>query len=250
MARRRGGTPFDIMRNNGVRGGASSPPEGAFEPADSLPEPRAAWSENLRDLWDAGVPVVLRVPRGVAIMACVSVLGLLVLAYWAGYSQGSSATEERLRSEWAEGGRPDRIPGMPSATATLVVPDTANPGGSEPAAGDQPAVRVARDPRQVGLNYLILAMYPRMEAERLGAFLDGRGVETIVIPTDNGRSFEVVGLVGFTSEQRRAGEHREYERRMRQLGRDWHAFNNFKGLNLSDMYWRLFTGPASPERPR
>lgn len=230
MARRRDvQTPLEIMRQNAPGPAVEAPQEYA---------PRLGWADQLKEVWDAGVPVVLRVPRGVAIAACAGVLALMVLSYWVGYSRGSSATAERLKVEYEQGGRPDRVP---DATARIVVPDTGRP--SAEGMGAQEPRPVSRDPRVVGLNYVVLAMYPRVEADRLAMFLAGRGVETVVVPTDNAELFHVVGLAGFTTEQYRAGEHREYERRMKQLGRDWRAFNDNKGLDLSDMYWKLFTGP-------
>lgn len=238
MAKRRDTmAPYEIM-GAAQRSAAAAPAESGGEGEADSSLPKASWSEGLRDLWDAGVPVVLRVPRGFAIMFCVGVVGLMVLSWWVGYQQGASAREEQLKYEWEQGGRSTRVP-------QGVAPQFVDPSSADAenlgSAGAEPRI-VGQDPRKVGLNYLVLARTAKQEADRLAIFLAGRGVETIVIPDDNARFHVVVGLQGLTTEQYRAGDHREYERRMRQLGRDWQAYNKGKGLNLSDMYWDLYTG--------
>jgi type II secretory pathway pseudopilin PulG len=240
MARRRDSmAPYEIM---GTRGGNGSPAPASDEPI----EPRRHWTQSVRDLWDAGVPVVVRVPRGFAVLICVGVLALMVLAYWVGFTRGQAALRHAHAEQIAALDRAaGRIPGA-GRLVEVPTPDlTAGPQGDGGRAVEaQDRASAVGDPRQPGLNYLILARYPREEADRLARFLAGRGVETAVIPTDNARFFHVVGLRGFTTDQYRAGVQAAYERQMRQLGRDWQASNAGRGHNLSDMYWRLYTGPG------
>lgn len=247
MARRREGmAPYEIMGS--TTQGGSAPAAEPAEPAVA----RRTLGESVRELWDAGVPVVVRVPRGFAVLICVGVLGLIVLSYWVGYSRGRSAAEAELAEEVAELERAvGRAPRLAGGRLDLAVPDLATRGaGDEAFSGRSGGIGRAGDAGgsgasvlRPGLNYLVLARYPRKEAERLSAFLSSRGVETAVVPTDNGEFFHVVGLRGFTTEEYRSGEQAAYERMMKQLGRDWKAFNAGRGHNLSDMYWKLYTGP-------
>lgn len=224
MAKRRDNrAPFEVMGVNTP--GARPVPE---VERDLGPPAVAAWRGAL-DWWQAGTPVVLRLPRGWAVLLGVALIGLIVLAYWTGHSRGYTAAEVALGQQETEirtGRAPVELPvgaGDEMVQATPVAP---------------PAVR---DGRQPGKNYLMLALYPESEALRLQRFLAARGVETWVVPSNNGL-FHVVGTKGYTREERSAGADKDYYDLMRRLGRDWQAANDGRGLNLSDMYWALYEG--------
>lgn len=233
MARRRDGlAPYEIM-------GAAKADEDAAAPD---PVPAAMPSSPATAWWDAGAPVVLRLPRGFAALLAVAVLGLVLLAYWVGHSRGGAATRAEIEQAQADArigrGIPDaplRIPVIGGATTE---PDGVTTGG-----GTGPAQPAAAGRRVSGLNYLVLASYPPAEAERLASFLRERGVEIGVVPSDTARLAQVVALRGFTSEQYRAGEHRDHEERLRRFGREWQAANGGKGDSLGSMFWERYAGP-------
>src|SRR5690606_37360841 len=153
--------------------------------------------------WDAGVPVVLRLPRGFAVLVGVAILGLVFLAYWVGYSRGAAAERAAYEEEQTQ----LRITGrLPSGVGRVVeVPVEGEGGRVNDGRSDATTRPGGGDPRRPGFNYLILARFPHEEAGRLARFLAERGVETAVIPSDTAGLSHVVALRGFTSEQYSAG---------------------------------------------
>ena len=240
MARRSGSrAPYEIM-------GAVTRGSGSSAPADDLPEPEPEYisSDSGDNLWTqavrgASVPVILRLPRGFAVLAAAGVLSLIVLSYWVGYTRGVSATEGEFEQQTINL-RDDRVP---RRGQVIEMRSAASNGGfldaSDVAGGGATA---DGDPRREGLNYLIVARFPRgleTEAERLASFLREGGVEAAAISSDNGELFHVVGLQGYTTEEYRAGRHHAYMDQVRRLGRQWKTHNNGKGSDLSDMWWKL-----------
>jgi hypothetical protein len=180
-----------------------------------------------------GAPVLLRLPRGFAVVLVVAAVGLVVLAYRVGFSRGEAAAELRL-IELADSGRP------------LLRQPPPLPQGSTPPPAEQapraPAGLLQGDLRQVGLNYLILARYPKDEAQRLREFLASRGVETIAVPSDNARLFHVVAWPGFTGDQWSGPNGTAFVAEMRKHGAAWKLHNNNRGDDLRSMYWKLYEG--------
>ena len=236
--------PYEIM---GPRGrlagrGARHDSEAGGEGADG-PEPsgwRISWVTDRSEsgegaasgpaawwAWSgAGVPIILRVPRGVAIAAAVGLLGLLVLAYWVGYERGDAAAAQRVRAEYTGSGPAPDAPPAPNRGAAggpTGAPEP-NPAGGTTAAPD------TADPRQAGLNYFVVASYPRDHAERCARFLASRGVET-VIGSANNDGLHAVWVVerGFTADQYGGAAYTEFKRRLRELGRAWRRFNDGQG---------------------
>ena len=179
---------------------------------------------------DFGQPLMLRVPRGVAVAALGGIVVLLIIAYGVGYARGRSAT--------ADAG-PGYVAGI-------------DPGSMEMRGMRKPpaAIRVDPageliDPRVPGSNYLIVAQYPEDEAERLSDFLWERGVETLLQRLDNGR-FHVIVVTppeGFTKEAMGLGEHVPFRTQMLALGRAWKQHNGNRGDDLTSMYFKRFDPP-------
>jgi hypothetical protein len=180
-----------------------------------------------------------------ALSLLAGLLGLLILAYWVGYSRGGSAAEERAMAIYEpHNNGVDRVPpnrlragaergalGGVSAASE----GTSGRGYSQVAAGQ------GADPRTAGLNYLILATSPEEDAWRLKKFFSGRGVDVMVSPRNNRGLCQVIVLGGITPQQ--YGDKDVRERiltPMRALGRDWKASNGGKGDDLSSMYYEKY----------
>jgi hypothetical protein len=175
-----------------------------------------------------------------AVAMLAGLLGLLVLAYWVGYSRGDSAAEKRVTAMYepalADDGRtpPERTGTGPGSRI-----NTANTGSGTATTPAQQA-----DPRVKGSNYLILALYPEEEARRLKAFLAERQVEVMVGPRNNKGLCQVIALTGFTREQVRDTDAAErFLAKMRALGRDWKAANDNRGDDLASMYYDKYQPP-------
>lgn len=190
------------------------------------------------ETWHAGAsePMILRVPRGLAVCLLLGLLGLLVLSYWVGHSRGGTAAQARVRAEYepalTESGRV-------SPTGTGLITDRS--GGATADSG----VSGYDDPRVLGRNYLVLALYPLDEAQRLRAFLAGRQVDVMIGLRNNKGLRQVIALNGFTREQMRTSDAEDrFMTKLRGLGRQWKSFNHGKGDDLSSMYYEKFEPPA------
>lgn len=190
-----------------------------------------------------GGAVVLRLPRGLAVVLAAVLVLLIVLAYFAGRSQGYTAgqtaerekleTINRLGARDAGGAAPLGRPGVRSGNAATAGNETSGGGGRVYLPGDA-------DPRAAGENYPVLARYDLDEARRLADFLADKGVDTLVVSAHNAGLFLVVAVQGYTGEQFRSQQHLPFERRLRDLGRQWKIHNGNKGDDLSSLYWALY----------
>lgn len=178
-------------------------------------------------------PILIRVPRGYAVLAAAGVVLVVVLAYWVGHTRGYRAAERDLTVSEA-----------PVTPAVVLPPASSNnaiPSGSPAtsAVSTTSDVTPKVDPRREGLNYYILAHYPLTEAQRLARFLREGGVEAYAIPVQNKGLAQVVAGRGFTAQEIGSPAANEYRDRLRALGKQWQARQ--KGANdLSDMYLDRF----------
>lgn len=108
----------------------------------------------------------------------------------------------------------------------------ASTSGANRAAAVLPAAKF-----EPGLNYLVIANYHRDEAQSAAAFLIDNGVQATVAAVNNGATWHVIGLRGFTGEQMRAGDHRQYRESVEALGRAWERDHNGAD-NFSGMFFR------------
>ena len=196
------------------------------------------FGRSVVDAWRDGAsePLLLRVPRGMALSLLVGLLGLLFLAYWVGYSRGDSAAEKRVTAIYEPhlSGEQRTPPTRPGASQS---PDTAVSGSSGQVSGQNSTAAVP-DQRIPGMNYLVLAVYPYDEALRLQKFLAGRQVEVMLGPRNNKGLCQVITLRGFTRQQfRDTNEAERFRTRLQALGRDWKTANGGKGDDLSSMYY-------------
>ena len=231
MSRRRDNTPpFEIM---GSRSKPSQGSGGGSKPSSAFGVGFSGVLRSITDAWrrSASEPLTLRVPRGMALALIGGLLGLLILSYWVGYGRGHSAMKKEFEqiypSDYAEGG--------------YAPPDRGSEGGvgtQNQGSGDQSINSKLQDPRRLDFNYLCVARYPQREAERLKRFLEGRGVEVFVTPSNNEGLCQVIVLKGFKADEADARE--RFRAECLALGREWKAFNNGRGDDLSTMYFDKF----------
>ncbi len=112
---------------------------------------------------------------------------------------------------------------------------------SRSAAANQPASVLPPAVFELDNNYLVIANYHRDEAQLAATFLNDNGVRATIAPSGSGSSWHVLGLRGFTSDQMRAGEHRQYREQVENLGRSWER-NHGGSDNFSQMFFRKEKG--------
>lgn len=185
-------------------------------------------TQGLADWWRRwNRPVVLRLPRAYALLLAAGVLLVVVLAYWVGNVRGYN----RLIAEENANAGPGLInlAGVDQGGLAVAAADAGSPAAAVPA---------RRDPREPGLNYLIVARYPLEEAQRLIAFLKTQGVEAIGVPSQNRVLYHVVALPGFDGSEISEGAGARFREEMLRVGQRWKAHNNNKGDDLATMYFR------------
>jgi len=175
-----------------------------------------------------------------ALCLMAGLIGLLILAYAVGHSQGDSAAEKRIRAELTVTG-PGYTP--PPRLGAVRGTESGSPQGRA-GRSTEPLDPGRVDPRVPGLNYLVLASCPPDEARRLQGFLAERQVEVMVGPRNNKGLCQVIALRGFTRQQYRDTDQKtRFMARMRALGRDWKSANKGKGEDLSSMYYVKYEPP-------
>lgn len=190
----------------------------------------------------AGPPLVLRVPRGLAISVVLGMLALLVVAYWVGFERGEAAATRMYETANETIDRGGRVPVMardtrrenPAAGGSRTAANGS--GGTAPDAGDAVA-----DPREPGFNYMVMARRNRRDAQRLAQFIRDQGVETILVPLSDDDMFLVVATErGFRSTG--SEEAQTYRNRLLEIGRAWKRHNDGRGSELQDMYFARYDG--------
>ena len=116
-------------------------------------------------------PVVLRLPRGFAILAGLAVVGLVVLSFFVGQDYGQKNSLNSLSANNLQNSLRDN-----SGNALAI-----------PQADFKPLIVISEenDPRVVGLRYYILASYNKALALKLHKFLAAHKVETFIKPRYN-----------------------------------------------------------------
>lgn len=107
------------------------------------------------------------------------------------------------------------------------------------AAANRPAAVLPAATFEVDLNYLVIANDHQTEAQRAAAYLLDNGIRAAVVQSAG--AWRVVGLRGFTGEQMRAGEHRQYRDTVEALGRTWER-DHSGSSDFSGMFFRKEKG--------
>lgn len=197
-----------------------------------------------------GAPVgpgrFLKIPVGYAYVAIAVALAAVVIVYIYGFSSGESAASKRFEQRRIEelnaqsnlpaydpmnaGKRP------PSLQNDAGGPAGSNPGGSAPAnpaanqaAGNQAAGPAGQDlgpapggdPRQVGLNYFVLAHVAARNGEPMVDFCRKNGLDAHLVPDDNGELRLVIVCPGFQGGERQSASVKALETKIRSVGLKW-----------------------------
>lgn len=234
--------PYEVMAGRPAQAGAPDAQEASRDEAAPLSVSPAAANDDgqpgapMLSGGGPGQPLLFRVPRGVAVMAVVVGLVVIILAYWVGRTQGRHAALNEFGLSRTEpiapegGARPAPSGFAPPAEAPAGSARAAIPGPQPISASDLPR----EDTRQSGLNYLVLALYDRVGAERLVDFLGANGVDATIVRSNNDR-FSVIDLRGFTAKELEGSAYREHRNKLRRLGQIWKREHN-GATDLSDMW--------------
>ncbi|NBC10633.1 MAG: hypothetical protein GVY24_02730, partial [Planctomycetes bacterium] len=185
MAKKDAIPPFEIMRRPpaGAAGDPTPPPLSPSADTDRTGSvDRGGPSPGGAPWWvGSSAPIVLRVPRGLAVVICLALLGLIVLAYYVGYAKGNgdlaAKINQAVEDELVLAGRGLPPPEVRGGT-DILGRDTQGADGARE--GDRAAAG-SEDPRTAGLNYMVLATLPPDDALPLVRFLREHGVETILV---------------------------------------------------------------------
>lgn len=245
MSRKDRIAPFEVMRSK--RKQQQTPVEQELLPEDFLDQgkdPEQVASKPF--VPTSNGPLVLRIPRGYAVIGGFILIGLFTMSYWVGYAQGDKNRLVKMKQlETSRQEMYNRAAGVNASlpTSTLITPQTTtinnftenHPNINTTSAGHQKYVP--------GFNYFVLVHYPSAEAKQLVEFLGQHGVDAAAILVNNNR-FKVVALEGFLASELNTAKVQEYEQLLRRLGRLWKNSKRGAG-DLSDMYQERYDGPPS-----
>lgn len=230
MAKRDHTPPYEIMRSRGSAGDEPAPdpdvPRRRSTDPPPTPPSRAPW-------WvGSASPLVLRVPRGVAILSVAGLLLVIVVAYAVGTIRG------------AAGAKPEAAtPGMGERTGPngfYLSPDDDYAGPQVEVPED--ALEVER--REPGLNYMQLITSTREDCEKLARFFGARGVAIQLVPVHNKGLWVAYAVKrGYRSDEMGSESQMRYEQMLRSLGRQWKQSNSGRGTDLSTMIFNRYDGP-------
>ena len=231
--------PFEVMGVGtagaaGVSGyagssGSTEAPGAPPRPETPLEQPPGNW------LARAKYPILLRVPRGYAVLGVAVFLGLIVLVYLVGHQRGYGEGLGEGRADQFEA-KPPFVP-----TADGVEPTTE---AGESVVGPlklQNKPWPGPETRRGGGNYLRLAYCEEDYARDLCSFFASREVDTFAKRLDNGRFIVYITSQGFPGPELKAHlPGGQFKSRMKQYGREWKRRNDNRGDDLQGMYYELY----------
>ncbi|MFI4859321.1 MAG: hypothetical protein ACIAXF_01430 [Phycisphaerales bacterium JB063] len=244
MARRSDIPPYEIMRQRAAdKAAAASGPAAASDPPTPVGAGPSPW-------WvGATVPIVLRIPRGLAVLSILGLLLLVMLAYWVGTARGRSAAQQQIAQ-----GNPDaavlagpRGVGRVSITSEQDAVD--GPGASQAGDGGPSPQQVVQttfeERRERGLNYFRLVKTSREEGEQIAAFMAQAQIDIQLVLEDNERSCVVYAVErGFRGDELNSDARRQHESHLRALGNQWKQLGSGHS-NFGTMIPERYSGPGS-----
>jgi len=111
-------------------------------------------------------------------------------------------------------------------------------GGVGPAL---PAAQRGVDPRQAGLQYIVIASVLESNADKLVQFCRERGLDAWVVPDQNGRLREITVLPGIPKSELKGTVASELKSRIRKVGAQWKAAGRGNS-DFEDHYFKPFNG--------
>ena len=229
-------------RRGQANGGESEPPTRTQRPAETGGgSPWWVGSSN---------PIMLRVPRGLAVLAIVGLIGLMVLAYFVGYQRGGGGDQVAKHmgaSELQGAGTLSQPPagltigdenGTTNGGSGLAANSSTGTGGGQLTPTVDPDKWPSGTKRKPGLNYLRLALYPLDSAKQLQTFMSKRGLNTVL--DKKGKDAYAVIAVNLGVKHIGSDRALAWKALCRQLGRAWgnHLKNDTE--NLASMYYVLY----------
>lgn len=217
--------PYEIMRgsSNAPQGDASDSTASSQHATDppSTPTAKAPW-------WvGSSSPIVLRLPKGLAVLAVVGLLLLIVVAYSVGSARGAASAKPELVQAIGERTGP---------AGWFEAEDDAYEGPVE-----RPPEKVILDERrEPGLWYLRLMTSTPEDCRRLAEFMHSRGVAIQLVMRDNGRSVAYAIDRGYRTDEKDSEAAQHYLGWMRQRGREWKLRNGGRGDDLSSMFYAQY----------
>ncbi|MBX2853128.1 MAG: hypothetical protein KTR15_15445 [Phycisphaeraceae bacterium] len=233
MAKRDQTPPYEIMRSRGGASGGAAPGEGGSDEAPVSEEERIPRPPGRAPWWvGSASPLVLRVPRGVAVLCVAGLLLVIVLAYWVGSMRG------------AAGARPEAVePGLGERTGPNGFFESPDDDYAGPEV-DVPKDVLVVERREPGLNYMQLITSTREDCEKLARFFGARGVAIQLVPVHNKGLWVAYAVKrGYRSDEMGSESQQRYEQMLRSLGRQWKQSNSGRGTDLSTMIFNRYDGP-------
>lgn len=234
MGKRDHTPPYEIMRSRGGASGGSASTGGEVEgdsasPAvtekDSIPRPpgRAPW-------WvGSASPLVLRLPRGVAVLSVVGLLLLIVVAYGVGSIRGAAGAQPEASGP----GMGERI----VSNGFFESPDDDYAGPEV----DVPEDALMAEQREPGLNYMQLITSTREDCEKLARFFGARGVAIQLVPVHNKGLWVAYAVKrGYRADEMGSESQQRYEQMLKSLGRQ---YKQSGGTDLATMIFNRYDGP-------
>ncbi len=236
MPRRDQTPPYEIMRSRpgapvtgldaDVPGSGPQPTPDAAGDAPPVMPGKAPW-------WvGSSAPLVLRVPRGLAVLAVAGVLLVIVVAYFVGTVRGAAGARPEATDEgMGERAGPDGY----------YLAEEAQYAREEV---EVPEVPLTAERREPGLNYMRLIQSTPEDCKALAEFFGSRGVAIQLVMVNNGRSCIAYAVKrGYRGDELSSESCKRYEQQLRTLGRQWKAHNKGRGTDLATMYFERYDGP-------
>ena len=209
--------------------------------------PQVTTSEDSAHSW-LGPGRAIRLPSGYVLLACGMAILLFSVAYMMGHERGAAVSrgeyEKVIQGNTAEVSDP-----LGNLTPMLGVTDTSQPASAgngnstRQAAAANPTswgqLVPAKDPRQKGLNYFIIAETHESGAKSLAEFCRIHGLETYVVLSKNDRR-RVIAFPGFEARDRTSTHVRALEAKIHSVGDLWKK--NKGSTDLRDAYPSLYNG--------
>lgn len=246
MARRTDIPPYEIMRQRAADKAAASGESVSTTPSEPVTPVGAGPSP-----WWVGatVPIVLRIPRGLAALSILGLLLLVMLAYWVGASRGRSAAQQAISERNPDASALAGTRGVGHVSISRA--QDAGQGAGDAAAGgteeaEQQVVQTTFDERRErGLNYFRLVKTSREEGEQIAVFMAQAQIDIQLVLVDNDRSCIVYAVErGFRGDELSSDARRQHESHLRALGNQWKQLGSGHS-NFGTMIPERYSGPGS-----